>query len=90
MTCSQRGEGRIQAGHQEEFSGASEVQHQSISIIWSSSLEQCCRGPAGITSAPKECCLGPPWCLVSLLARVWLLRLGCSLSQPTPLHRGPG
>lgn len=86
MTCSQRGEGRIQAGHKEEFSGASEVQHH----LELQSLEQCCRGPVGITSAPKECSLGPPWCLVSLLARVWLLRLGCPLSQPTPLHRGPG
>ena len=31
MTCSQRGEGKIQAGHQEEFSGASlELQSRGV------------------------------------------------------------
>ena len=80
-----RGEGRIQAGHQEEFSGASEVQHH-LDI---KSLEQCCRGPTG-TSAPRECSLGPPWCC-------WCpYSPGCGFldlaapSQPTPLHRVPG
>lgn len=60
-------EGRIQAGHHEEFSGTSEVQHLELQSLglWYVVGDQRAPGHPSVSLGPLWCCCCP------LLAGVW-------------------